>query len=131
MGEVASTSGSRMPRMRFRSMRAVIALLLLAVLGPNAAWALDASPSDIVANPHRYDGQSLTTTGRVTRLRSTVSRRGNPYYWFELRDARSGVTVFSFGTPECSEGTRATVEGRFDKVKQVSGRTFYNEISAS
>src|SRR5258705_3988584 len=119
MGEVASTSGSRMPRMRFRSTPAVIALLLLAVLGPNAAWGLDASPSDIVANPHRYDGQSLTTTGRVTQLRSTVSRRGNPYYWFELRDARSGVTVFSFGTPECREGTQATLEGRFDKVKQL------------
>src|SRR5258706_6031896 len=80
MGEVASTSGSRMPRMRFRSTPAVIALLLLAVLGPNAAWGLDASSSDIVANPHRYDGQSLTTTGRGSPPRESRAEpaRGNP-----------------------------------------------------
>jgi len=42
---------------------------------------------------------------------------------------RGGITVFS--SPTCAEGSTATAAGRFDKLKHVSGRTFYNEVTAS
>jgi hypothetical protein len=29
------------------------------------------------------------------------------------------------------EGARITVDGRFDRKKRVSGRTFYNEVTAA
>jgi hypothetical protein len=101
--------------------------VLLVVL---PASALQTSPSEILANPEKYDGQDVTITGTVTNLRETVSQKGNPYYTFDLRDGTTILRVFSFGKSSCGAGSTATVEGRFEQVKHVGRYTFRNEVDA-
>jgi len=81
-------------------------------------------------DPIAYDRQRVRLEGAVTRLDSTISRRGNPYYFFVLDTGRGSVVVFKFGSPTCGEGRRATVEGVFHHVYQRGDRTFTNEIDA-
>src|SRR5438445_5151287 len=107
---------------------AIVALgLLLAAVPPTGA--LDASPSGILSDPARYDAQRVTIHGMATNLHETVSRRGNPYFTFDLSDGTRAVRVFSFGKALCRSGM-ATVEGTFEKLKQVGRLTFHNEITA-
>lgn len=72
----------------------------------------------------------MVVTGTVSRLEPRVSQRGNPYYTFLLRDGRSSVAVFSYGSPEIREGARVEVEGIFLKVKRVGRHTFQNQVDA-
>src|SRR2546425_13149504 len=95
--------------------------LLLAAAGH--AGALDTSLSAILTNPDRFDGT-------ITNLRETVSRRGNPYYTFDLSDGTRAIRVFSFGKAPCRAGT-AAVEGTFERVKQAGRYTFSNEVTAT
>ena len=108
----------------------VLAALWLVASNIQPAGALDASPSAILTNPDRFDGQLVTMRGTIGNLRETISRRGNPYYTFDLIDGKRAVRVFSFGKAPCDSGT-ATVEGTFEKVKQVGRLTFRNEITAT
>jgi hypothetical protein len=109
----------------------VMAVVMLLLTAQSPAFALNASPNEIMANADRYDGQLITTRGTVKNLRETVSRRGNPYYTFELVDGSRGVKVFSFGNAPCPAGSAATVEGTFKKVTQQGRYVFYNEIQAT
>jgi hypothetical protein len=108
----------------------VLAALWLVAFNIQPAGALDASPSAILTNPDRFDGQPVTMRGTIGNLRETISRRGNSYYTFDLSDGKRAVRVFSFGKAPCASGT-ATVEGTFEKVKQVGRLTFRNEITAT
>ena len=112
------------------TIRRLTAVFLAVLLSPLLAHALTATPAEILANPDRFDRQTVTLSGTITNLGQTVSRRGNPYYTFDLSDGRQAIRVFSFGTAPCRSGG-ATVDGVFEKVKRVSGRTFYSEVTAS
>jgi hypothetical protein len=101
----------------------VIALLRL------ARWLL--VPASVLPfDPIVYDRQRMRLEGAVTALESTVSRRGNPYYFFVLDTGHGTVVVFKFGSPRCVEGQRATVDGVFHHVYQRGGETFTDEIDA-
>jgi len=103
----------------------IAAIVLLALR--LARWLLaPALPFDPVA----YDNQRIRLEGTVTALNSTVSHRGNPYYFFVLDTRRGSVVVFKFGSPKCAEGQPATVEGVFHHVYERGGKTFTNEIDA-
>jgi hypothetical protein len=108
----------------------VLAALWLVAFSIQPGAAPDASPSAILANPDRFDGQAVTIQGTVTNLRETVSRRCNPYYTFDLSDGTRAIRVFSFEKAACRVGV-ATVEGTFEKVKQVGRLTFHNKITAT
>ena len=103
--------------------------MLLATALPVSA--VQASPSEILADADKYDGQNVTVTGRVANLRETVSRKGNPYFTFDISDGKATIRIFSFGKSACRQGSTATVEGRFDKVKRVGRYTFSNEVEAT
>jgi hypothetical protein len=109
------------------------ALFLLAawLLAPSPLQAFNATAGAILAAPERYDKQAVTLGGAVTSLSQRVSRRGNPYYTFDLQDATGRIRVFSFGQAPCSEGRQALVDGTFATVKRVGGYTFYNEVTAT
>jgi len=103
-------------------------LLALATSAPSQV--VNASPSDILANPDRFDGQPVTIRGTVTNLQERVSRAGNPYYTLDLSDGKQAIRVFSFGTAPC-RADAATVEGSFAKIKRQGRYTFYNEVTAT
>ncbi len=107
-----------------------IALSLTLVIVP-PALALSATAGAILAAPERYDGQPVTLEGSVTHLSQRVSQRGNAYYTLDLRDGTGTIRIFSFGQTICADGMRATVDGTFERVKQVGRYTFSNEVTAS
>jgi cytochrome c-type biogenesis protein CcmE len=108
----------------------VLAFLLVMLCAIAAAQAASTSPSEILANPDRFDGQTVTISGTITNLQERVSRAGNQYYTFDLSDGRQAVRVFSFGQVPCRVGGVA-VEGSFQKVKQQGRYTFYSEVTAT
>ena len=114
------------------SKRAWIAGLAVVVsfVAAVVASALQSSPTEILGNPDRFDGQLVTISGTLTNLQPRVSQRGNTYFTVELSDGRTSITVFKFGEPPCRAGTTATVEGRFQKVKQVGRYEFRNQVDA-
>jgi hypothetical protein len=106
---------------------AVAVVLFVAPLG----WvASDTTPAQILEGPDQFDGKAVTLVGTVTNLDARVSRRGNPYYTFDLSAGGRSIKIFSFGRPPCLARSTVSVEGVFQKVKRVSGRTFYNEVEA-
>lgn len=102
------------------------AILLTSSIAPG----VNTSPTDILKNPDRFDGQAVTIRGTVIILQERVSRAGNPYYTLDLNDGKQAIRVFSFGTAPCRAGA-ATVEGTFAKVKQQGRYSFYNEVTAT
>lgn len=98
---------------------------------PHASAAFpNASVSAILADPDRFDGQTVALRGTMMNLRERVSQRGNAYYTFDLSEGARAVRVFSFGTPPCRSGV-VTVEGTFLKVKRQGRYTFYNQVDAA
>ncbi|OLC13238.1 MAG: hypothetical protein AUH29_13025 [Candidatus Rokubacteria bacterium 13_1_40CM_69_27] len=109
-----------------------LALLLLALaLTASRASAIEASPSEILSDPDRFDGKIVTLSGTVTHLKSRVSQRGNAYSTFDLSDGRRAITVFAFGESPCANGRRARVEGLFQKVKRQGRYTFSHQVDAT
>jgi hypothetical protein len=94
-----------------------------------ARWLLVPAPV-LPFDPLAYDNQRVRLEGAVRALESTVSHRGNPYYFFVLDIRRGTVVVFKFGSPRCVEGQRATVEGVFHYVYERGGKTITDEIDA-
>jgi len=110
--------------------RVGVALLLLSLIFTTATAQVRTSPSEILGNADRFDGQAVTISGAITNLQERVSRAGNPYYTFDLSDGKQAIRVFSFGKVLCRSGA-ATVDGTFQKVKRQGQYTFYNEITAT
>jgi hypothetical protein len=103
-----------------------LALLALASAGPAAI-----SPSELLADPDRFDGETVTLQGTVEKFRERVSPDGAPYYKFRLSDEQYAVRVFSAGRSPCRNGMQATVDGIFEKVNRLGPRTHYNEVTAT
>ena len=103
-----------------------LALLALASAGPAAI-----SPSELLADPDRFDRQTMTLQGTVEKFRERVSPDGAPYYKFRLSDEQTAVRVFSFGRSPCRNGMQATVDGTFERVNRLGRHTHYNEVTAT
>jgi len=112
--------------------RIVVAILccLLALATSASSQVVNTSPTAILGDLDRFDGQTVTMSGAVTNIQERVSRAGNPYYTLDLSDGKQAIRVFSFGAAPCRAGA-ATVEGTFAKVKQQGQYTFYNEVTAT
>lgn len=112
---------------------AVAALLALLLGGAASALAVRAdyvTAKDLLGAPDKWHGQPVVLSGEVTRLEPRVSQRGNAYFTFQLVDETGAVRVFSYGTPEVSDGQRVQVEGIFHKIKRVGTYTFENQVDA-
>jgi DNA polymerase III alpha subunit len=110
---------------------ACIGVVLAVFCGVAAAQANRTSPSAIVANPDRYDGQQVTLAGTITRLQERVSARGNHYYTFDLSDGTRAVRVFSFGRRPCPDASPVEVTGRFHREHRVGRYVFSDEVTAT
>ncbi len=103
-----------------------VAISVLASAGPAAI-----SPSELLADPDRFDGQAVTLQGTVVKFREGVSLDGAPYYKLLLSDEQTAVRVFSFGRSPCRNAMQATVDGIFERVNRLGPRTHYNEVTAT
>jgi hypothetical protein len=106
----------------------------LTALGPLAwvnAGPVSISPSELLANPDRFDGQAVTLQGTVEQFRDKVSPDGAPYVKFLLGDGASAVRVFSLGRSPCRNGMQATVEGTFEKVNRLGRLPYYHAVTAT
>jgi hypothetical protein len=114
---------------RARKVSAVIAAVVVTVAVvacPLLAAALDTTAAEILKNPERFDGQTVSLSGTMSRLDARTSRKGNAYYTFSMHE----LTVFSPGSPPCRDGAAVTVAGVFKKIKQVGHHTFRNQVDA-
>lgn len=109
----------------FVALVTLLSLVLCATVGADQST----TPSAILANPGKYDGQHLVVTGTVERIQEKVSQRGNAYDIFDLCDSRC-IRVFVFGSPSIHTGEHLAVHGTFSEVTHVSGYTFYDELRA-
>ncbi len=104
-----------------------VALLTASAL---AARADLVAVKDLLAQPDKWNGQSVVVTGVVSRLEARTSQRGNAYYTFVLTDGLASVKVFSYGVPQIKDTSRVQVEGTYLKVKRVGKYTFQNQVDA-
>src|SRR5262249_17937418 len=115
--------------------RTALAPLLFAALvccpREGAAVALEASPSEILGSPSRFDGQAVTLNGVVTHVRVRRWRDGYPHYELELTDGKRPITVFAAGRFSCRLGNPVVVDGRFQRVRREGRYTFFNEVEAT
>jgi exonuclease VII large subunit len=114
--------------MRTKLIWQVLAIFLLIAAGCSRSGV---TIGEILDNPDKYDGKRVTVRGEVVDIRARVSRAGNPYYTFTLRDRTGEIKVFNFGQPVCTDGDKVVVTGKYSVEKHVGHYTFYNEIDAS
>lgn len=98
----------------------------LTAAGPEAI-----SPHELLADPDRFDGQTVTVQGAIEKFREGTSREGNLFYKFRVRDGQSAVRIFGLGQLPCRNGMQVTVTGVFEKVNRMSARPSYYEVSAT
>jgi hypothetical protein len=116
---------------RAMSTRITFALILAAAVVPSGAtYEAVTTPSEILANPDRFDGQIVTIEGTMIDLKQRVTRFGDPLYKFYLSDGKLAIRVISLGSPPCQSGA-VTVEGTFAKIKRGRLSVSYNVVSAS
>ena len=105
-------------------------IVALAALVPSAVAARDQSPTEILAQPERFNEQNVVIAGTVSNVRELVSARGNPYFIFDVDDGLRALSVVQFGTSGCEAGHHAIVEGQFLKVRRQGSETFWNQVRA-
>lgn len=116
--------------MRRRRRLGVLGLVLVGLLSCNRG-ASESAVKALLSDPAAHDGTLVNLSGTVTNLDVRVSRRGNAYYTFKLDDGGGRITVFSFGSAPCSNGSWANVEGQFLREKTVNGYVFHNQVDAT
>ena len=107
------------------------ALTALALVVQADAGPAMISPSELLANPDRFDGQAVTLQGTVEHLREKVSPDGTPYFKSLLSDGPSAVRVLSLGRSPCRNGMQATIEGTFEEVNRLGRVTYYHQVTAT
>jgi hypothetical protein len=90
----------------------VLALLLV-------AQSVPVSVSELLANPDRFNGQSVMVRGRIGGFREGATERGARYYTFDLTDGAETVPVIALVEPPCRAGA-VTVVGIFERWERMS-----------
>jgi hypothetical protein len=121
--------------MKWRSINFIwiIILVLAIVLCENFSYAAqETTVQKILANRDSYDGQEVSVSGTVSKLKLKTSKGGNDYTTFSLMSESGGsLTIFVWGQSKLKQGQKVKVTGTYRKVKRVGRYTFYNEIEAT
>jgi hypothetical protein len=121
--------------MKWWSSKFYIAILLVLafILWGNFSYAaIETTVQKILANRDSYDGQEVSVSGTVSRLKLKTSKGGKDYTTFSLMSESGGsLTIFVWGQPKLKQGQKLKVTGTYRKVKRVGRYTFYNEIEAT
>jgi hypothetical protein len=97
------------------SLRAAFAAALLLALGGCASTI---RISELLAEPGRYDGQTVQVEGTVTRSAGVLGIGG-----YELDDGTGQIFVVAQGTGVPAQGLRTKVKGTFEPIFSFGGRS--------
>lgn len=102
-------------------------------LSPKAAFAAyePASIATIMQNKDAWHQKTVAISGKIFGYKEKVSRAGNPYTVFFLRENQYLVTVHYRGHLRLANNQEVTVEGEYLKVKHLGNDTFYDEVEAA
>jgi hypothetical protein len=105
--------------------------LVLALCGASAAEVITPLP-ELFAHKAKYDGKYSCVLGKTSFLfKKAASRNGNPYFTIWINDGDSKIKVFGFGVPKAfAEGDAIEACGKYEQVKKISNRVFYDEFTA-
>lgn len=107
-------------------------VLVAALCGSAAAEEITPLPF-LFAHKAELDGKSACVQGKTSFLfTKAASRNGNPYFSVWIADGDSKIKVFGFGVPKVfAAGDVIEACGRYDQVKKVSSRIFYDEFTSN
>jgi hypothetical protein len=98
---------------------------------------MQATVSDLAAQPGQYDGHRVVVTGRVRSMEMQVGRRGSEFLMIILEEdspTSSGkvkpVQVYIPTIPKVREGDRALVQGVYHIEGKQAGRNFEHFVDA-
>jgi exonuclease VII large subunit len=111
----------------------IIIFVLAIVLCGNFSYAAqETTVQKILANRDSYDGQEVSVSGTVSKLKLKTSKGGNDYTTFSLLSESGGsLTIFVWGQSKLKQGQKVKATGTYRKFKRVGRYTFYNEIEAT
>ena len=112
------------------SWSSVFLSVLMLLAGPLAAEEIT-SLQALFKTKKAHDGKYLCIQGRTATLFQKYSHRGNHYYTVWINQGADKIKVFGFGFPAFAEGEIIEACGRYQEIKKVSGRIFYDEFTAS
>jgi len=107
----------------------VVSLLTVGAL--SSLRAAEVSIREILAEPDKFDQQTVTVKGRAKNIYLGQKARAT-YAVFALTDASGAkVRVFTLGHPEIPSDDEIEVTGVFQKVRRREQKTFHNELQAT
>jgi hypothetical protein len=108
-------------------------LVLLLALGRPAAAETITPLSALFARKSDFSGKTICIQGKTSVLSTkAASRNGNPYFTVWIENGESRIKVFGFGAPKVfAVGDVIEACGRYDQVKKVSNRVFYDEFTSN
>ncbi len=107
----------------------VVSLLTVGMF--SSLRAAELSIQAILAEPDKFDQQTVTVRGRAKNIYQGQTARSS-YAVFALTDASGAkLRVFTLGHPEIPSDDEIEVTGVFQKVRRWEQKTFYNELHAT
>ena len=107
----------------------LILVWLLTVGAPSLLKAAEVSIQAILAEPDKFDQQTVTVRGQATEVKVEMTHRHDPYTVFVLLDASgSTLRVFAGGPSEVKANDKVEVTGVFQKVIRRMGSYYHNAV---
>ncbi len=111
-------------------MKRALAFSLL-ILGSAIVLAADKTKvADLLDNPTKFDGKSVSVSGTVKKFKAKESKAGNKYFTFDVIEEDDAVHIYGQGEldPAPKNGDKVELTGKFSKLKKVGDLEFKNEI---
>ncbi len=106
--------------------RFIVAAAALTAAAMSAAFAADATPSAIAADPSSFEGKTVTVTGKVENFQTTHTLMGT-VAGFQLCGEKC-IVVIDEKNGSHANGEQATVTGTFYASFKTRKRTFKNAV---
>ena len=83
---------------------------------------------DVLARTKVYDNRPITISGSIYNYEERVSRAGNPYTVFTIRDCSGAIVAHYKGHLSLDPYKKVSATGVFRTRLDGGGNTFYNQL---
>ena len=91
-----------------RMLAAGVAFLVLTA--PGLAAGRDRSPTEVLKEPGRFDGQTIVLAGTISNVKERLTAQGQRYFLFDVDDGIRAINVMKTGVLPCGTGGYAVIE---------------------